>query len=123
MIFNKSPEPSIDLAKQALHSVEKSFASTERATSEALDSLVEGVQQVVPLLNRASDQVSALAQRGLDSVRDSSQQLRQRAERVSQNAVSYVRVEPVKSILMAAATGAALMALVSLLSRARRSGE
>lgn len=120
MIFNKSPEPSISLAKQALHSVEDSIASTERATSEALDSLADGVQQVVPLLNRASDQISALAQRGIDSVRDSSQQLRKRAERVSENTVSYVRVEPVKAILMAAATGAALMALISLFSRARR---
>jgi ElaB/YqjD/DUF883 family membrane-anchored ribosome-binding protein len=33
--------------------------------------------------------------------------------------VQYVRAEPVKAVLIAAATGAALMALVGLMSRSR----
>ena len=33
--------------------------------------------------------------------------------------VNYIKEEPVKSILVAAATGAALMALVSMMSRSR----
>lgn len=122
MIFDNSPQPSHNPIKPALHSVEDGAPASGRATSAALEGLVEGVQQAVPLMNRASDQISDLAQRGLNSLRDGSQQLRRRAERVSEDTVSYVRVEPVKAILMAAATGAALMALVSVFSRARRRG-
>ncbi len=67
---------------------------------------------------QAADQVSALAQRGVDQVRDTSRDLRLKAEHASDIAVNYIKDEPVKSILFAAATGAALMALISLISRA-----
>jgi ElaB/YqjD/DUF883 family membrane-anchored ribosome-binding protein len=45
--------------------------------------------------------------------------LRDQAMRAGTNTTHYIRAEPVKSVLMAAATGAALMALVSLLNRSR----
>lgn len=116
MFFNKSLDQAEKLTEQAIN-------STEHASNEALESLVDSVEaarrQAEPLLHRASEQVSAMAQRGLHSVRDTSQQLRTQAQRISDNTVSYVRVEPVKSVLMAAATGAALMALIALLGRSR----
>lgn len=40
-------------------------------------------------------------------------------EHASDTTVNYIREEPVKAVLMAAATGAALMALVSLVARSR----
>jgi ElaB/YqjD/DUF883 family membrane-anchored ribosome-binding protein len=54
-----------------------------------------------------------------NGIRDVSQNLQDRALRVSDNTVGYIRDEPVKSVLIAAATGAALVALVGLLSRSR----
>ena len=75
--------------------------------------------QIAPLLSRATDQASAFAQRGLDAVRDTSQQLRSKAQHASDTTVNYIKHEPYKSVLIAAATGAALMALVSLISRSR----
>ena len=75
-------------------------------------------EQASPMLNRATEQVSALAQRGVNTVRDTSQQLRDKALRASDSTVSYIKEEPVKAMLIAAATGAALMALVSLMGRA-----
>lgn len=54
-----------------------------------------------------------------DGMRDVSHHVQQRALRVSDNTVGYIRDEPVKSVLIAAATGAALVALVGLLSRSR----
>jgi hypothetical protein len=73
----------------------------------------------VPLLDRATDSAGALARRGIDAVRDSSQQLRDVAWRVSDDTARRVRNDPVKSMLIAAAAGAALMALVGLLTRSR----
>lgn len=109
MFTTRSSKQSNDLANQALK-------STRRVAHDALESLTGAVQdlrQVEPLLNRARDQVSALVQRGVDSVHDTSQQLRDRAQHASDKTVNYVRDEPIKAILIAAATGAALMALIS----------
>jgi hypothetical protein len=45
--------------------------------------------------------------------------LRVKAGHASDNTVHYIQHEPVKAVLLAAVTGAALMALVSLISRSR----
>jgi ElaB/YqjD/DUF883 family membrane-anchored ribosome-binding protein len=72
-----------------------------------------------PLLNSASEEASDLAQRVVEAVRESSQELQNKATRASDITVKYIRNEPVKSLLIAAATGATLMALVSLMLRSR----
>ena len=87
--------------------------------SSLSDTLKDIRQQAAPMLNRTTEQASELAQRGVDSVLDTSHQLKEKALRVSHNSVNYIKEEPVKSMLIAAATGAALMALVSLVSRSR----
>ena len=72
-----------------------------------------------PLMDSASEQASDLAQRVVEAVRESSQQLQHKAARASDSTVKYIRNEPVKSVLIAAAAGAALMALANLLLRSR----
>lgn len=121
-MLNPNPiEPSNNLADQAAQSAELAIKSTQRATNDALESLSGTVQdirkQASPMLNRASEQASALVQRGVDSVRDTSQHLRESVHHASDNTVNYIKEEPIKSILIAAATGAAIMALISLMSR------
>ncbi len=114
--------PANNLADQAAASADHAIRSTQKAANGALDSLSGTVhdlrEQASPMLNRATEQVSALAQRGVNTVRDTSQQLRDKALRASDSTVSYIKEEPVKAMLIAAATGAALMALVSLMGRA-----
>lgn len=126
MVSTKSLEPSSSLTDQAVQSADQAIKSTQRVASEALESLAVAVQdlrhQAEPLLHRAGDQISALAQRGADSVRETSQQLRNKAQHASDTTVNYIKDEPVKAILIAAATGAALMALISLISHSRGRG-
>lgn len=121
MIVRKTPEESNPVVDQAAKSADDAIKSTQRVANEALESLSGGVDdarhQAAPLLNRATEQASALAQRGVDAVRESSQQLRERAAQASDSTVNYIKDEPVKAILIAAAVGAALMALVSLMGR------
>jgi ElaB/YqjD/DUF883 family membrane-anchored ribosome-binding protein len=123
MITNKPFDPSNGLADQAsaTATADNAIRSTQRVANEALDSLAGGAQtlrnEVSPMINRAGEQASAFAQRGVNAVRDSTQQLRDRALRVSDSTVMYIKDEPLKSMLIAAATGAALMALVGMLSR------
>jgi len=49
--------------------------------------------------------------------RDVAEQMRQRALQASDKAAAYARDEPMKSLLVAAAAGALLMGLVSLMVR------
>ena len=89
-----------------------------------MESVAQAVQEiredaVTPLLNRAADRAGALAARSANAVREGSRQARATARQASASTVAYVRDEPVKSMLMAAATGAALLALFNLLTRSR----
>ena len=97
--------------------------STQRATDQAFDRLsetVEGVRsKAAPMLNKVASQAEAAARRGMDAVRDTSQQLRDRAMQAQDMTVAYVKDEPIKAMLIAAATGALLMGLITLLSRSR----
>ena len=85
--------------------------AAEKAT-RSLDRALEGGQA-------AARRASEMASRGMDAVRDGSQHLRDRALRVSDDSVAYIKHEPVKSMIYAAVAGAALMGVVSLLSRRR----
>ena len=111
-------------ADQTAMTVDHAIKSTQRATNDALNGLADSVEslrrETAPLLNRVSEQASSMARRGVDGVRESSQQLREKAGRAGDNTVAYIKDEPFKSILIAAATGAALMAAISLLSGSRR---
>ncbi|MBP8287355.1 MAG: hypothetical protein KAX57_11040 [Rhodoferax sp.] len=123
MFLNKPIEQSTSLVEGAVQSAEQAIKSTQQAASDALESLTVALQdlshQATPAIERAGDKVSSLAHRGLDNVRETSHQLRVKAEHASDNTVNYIRHEPVKSVIIAAATGAALMALISLVSHAR----
>ncbi len=113
-----------EVADNAVGTAQSTIHSTQRVADSALDTLSAKVEdlrgQAAPLLNRVSSQAEAAARRGIEAVRDTSQQLRERAMRVSDSAVGYVKDEPIKAMLIAAATGAALMGLIALLSRSSR---
>jgi len=126
MFAKKTIDQPANIADQAAHSADVAIKSTQRVANEALDGLAGSVEnartQVAPMLDRATEQASALAHRGLDAVRNGSQQLREKAVHATDTTATYIRNDPIKAVLIAAATGAALMALVSLLSRSRDRG-
>lgn len=87
------------------------------------------MEMQTPLVDRAAiaadhatGQAVGAAQRGVAAVRDGSQHLLDRAHLASDRTVGYIKDEPVKAMLIAAATGAVLMALVGLMTRPRRHG-
>ncbi len=90
-------------------------------TDHSLQQLNNLAGQAAPLLERATGQASAIARRSVDAVRDGSQHIRDSALRASDSTARYVRDEPLRSILIAAVAGAALMALVGLFTRSRTS--
>ncbi len=124
MLTNKPFETSpANLADQAAQSAENAIKSTQRAANGALDSLSSTVQdvrdQAAPAYNRLKTQTEELANCGMDALRNTSQQVRDTAAKASDQTLGYIKDEPLKAVLIAAATGAALMALISLMSRSR----
>lgn len=111
-------------AEHAADSAHNAIRSTQNVANAAFDRLNDKVDsardQAVPLINRLSTQAEAAARRGADAVKETSAHLRESALKAQDTTVSYIKDEPVKAMLIAAATGAALMALVSLASRSSR---
>ena len=91
----------------------------DHAFDRLSDTIESAREQTVPLINRLSSQAETAARRGVEAVRETGAQVREKALKASDSTVSYIKDEPVKAMLIAAATGAALMALIGLLSRSR----
>jgi ElaB/YqjD/DUF883 family membrane-anchored ribosome-binding protein len=112
-----------NVADQAADSATSAIRSTQNVANAAFDRLNDKVQsarsQTVPLINRLSSQAEAAARRSADAMRQTSAQIRDKAQMASDTTVGYIKDEPVKAMLIAAATGAVLMALISLMSRSR----
>lgn len=112
-----------DALDKGASSAQSAVRSTQRAADNAFDAMSEKIDeargQVAPMLSKVSSQAEAAARRGMDAVRDTSQQLREKAVHAQDMTVAYVKDEPVKAMLIAAATGALLMGLISLMGRSR----
>lgn len=112
------------LVDQAAQQAEHAIVSTRRLANEAMDGLAGSVEDLrhtaSPALSRVAEQAGALTQGGVDAVLNGSHRLADKARQAADGTVRYIQHEPVKSMLMAAATGAALMALVSLVAGRRR---
>jgi ElaB/YqjD/DUF883 family membrane-anchored ribosome-binding protein len=89
----------------------KDFAMNTTPLTNQTNSVLD---QAAHVARQAED----LTQRGVDAVRAGGEQLREKAQTLSDGTVDYIKDEPIKSMLIAAATGAALMAMLSLVSRA-----
>ncbi len=112
-----------DMADKAAGTAQGAIRSTQRTADQALDRLSDKVDdarsQAGPMLNKVTSQAEAAARRGMEAVRDTSQQLREKAMQAQDLTVAYVKDEPIKAMLIAAATGALLMGIISMLGRSR----
>jgi ElaB/YqjD/DUF883 family membrane-anchored ribosome-binding protein len=126
MFSNQTPETQNKLVDQAAASADQAIRSTQRVANEALNSVAGTAQNLrehaVPMVDRVAERASAMAHQGVDTVRERSHQLSESAHRVTDGTRHYVQDQPVKSLLIAAATGAVLMGLLSFLSGTRRQG-
>ncbi len=99
---------------RAAQSSDSAIKSTQNAAHQAVDSLSNSVHGL-------QDDAVAATHRGVDALRDKTLRLRERAAVVREDTVNYIKVEPIKAMLMAAATGAVVMALLGMRTRSRHS--
>jgi ElaB/YqjD/DUF883 family membrane-anchored ribosome-binding protein len=86
------------------------------AISDSASSMMKTTGQALDGLSREAQH---LAQRSSDLLQERSAQLRKQAAQTRDATLGYIQQEPVKAVLYAAAAGAALVILGSLLSRNR----
>lgn len=91
----------------------------ERTRDELADAAQSAADQASPKLQRARARAEEWAAQGAHRMRDLRDDVLDRADRVSSTTVGYVKDEPVKSLLMAAALGAAVALLARTLMRSR----
>lgn len=123
-------QPAADTARnlvdQGARAAHATVSQTRRAANHAIDSAADDIADAgaasSQTLQRALDRTQQFGRHTLEVVRDGSQQLRLKAQRATDASADYIRHEPIKSVLLAAAAGAALVALGSLFTRARRTG-
>lgn len=109
-----------NVARSAVQSAEQVASSTRQAIHNGMDdvstSLDHARQETGTALRQLVSDSEALAHRGMDKVRDSASQLREKSLHAKDVTTHYIQHEPVKSVLMAAALGAALMGLLALMT-------
>jgi ElaB/YqjD/DUF883 family membrane-anchored ribosome-binding protein len=102
---------------------------TTRTTTDlqqkAADTLTDGLHEAGNIassaFSRAAAQMEELTRRGMDRAKEVSTQARDQANRAGDRAVGYIQDEPVKSVLIAVAAGAAVAMLAAWFARSRAS--
>jgi ElaB/YqjD/DUF883 family membrane-anchored ribosome-binding protein len=70
-------------------------------------------------LSRAATQVEEMTKRSLERAKEASHVVRERVGRAGDMTVGYIREEPMKSLLVAAAVGAVVAGLIGWFTRSR----
>jgi ElaB/YqjD/DUF883 family membrane-anchored ribosome-binding protein len=81
--------------------------------------LAEQGAHLVDQAGESAEKALSATHRGIEAVRESSKQWLSRAQVATDSTTDYIRQEPVKAVLIAAATGAAVLGLIALLVRRR----
>lgn len=95
-------------------------STPEQLAEQAKNKIAEVSHEASAAMSRMTGQVEDLARRTLDRARETSAQVKERIGRAGDATVTYIKDEPVKAVMIAAATGAATALLISWLSSRRR---
>jgi ElaB/YqjD/DUF883 family membrane-anchored ribosome-binding protein len=110
----RTPETPIEtgLGDRFTRTAGRAIEATRSGANHALDLAADQADQLrrhaAPIVDKAAEQATALADRGVGLLRESSQMLRDRAHHARESTASYVSQSPMKSLMFAAAVGAAL---------------
>jgi ElaB/YqjD/DUF883 family membrane-anchored ribosome-binding protein len=112
-----------DWADKAADNVQGSIREaqqTANGASEKLSSKVETIRsQAAPSIKKVMDQAQAVVRQGMEAVSTAAQHVRDTSEHASDSVVAFTKENPIKTILMAAVSGALLLALFNALARSR----
>ena len=94
--------------------------ATHSAADQVNQSLHALVQEVSPKLTSMAERVAQMSRQGMAAMQNGQHHLSDSLHDAKDGTVSYIRHEPVKSVLIAAAVGAGLVTMLTLLTRSKR---
>lgn len=105
------------LSDQLMNGAEKAMGSTRAMANDTLDRAEDKVRHlrgsIDPLVDKLASQAQKLARQSLDMASEASERAQRSMHRYADATTRYVANEPVKSVLIAAAVGAAVALLVA----------
>jgi len=120
---NDFAKQSHDWAHKAADKVQGSIRDAQQTANEAGEKLSNEVatarSQAAPSIKKVADQTQAIVRQGMQAVNGAAQQVRDTAMHASDSLVAFTKENPIKTILIAAASGALLLTLFNALARLR----
>jgi ElaB/YqjD/DUF883 family membrane-anchored ribosome-binding protein len=111
------------LADKAADKVQGGIREAKHAATEAGAALSHKADElrhdVGPAINKAIDRVRSVGRQGREAVGDAAQRTLDAASDASDSIVKYTRKNPIKALLIAAASGALLLSLLNVLKSTR----
>ncbi len=108
-----------DHFNRAAASLRAAERDAQAAIGSAADGLASAYGDAKPVLSGYAQRAREFASDGYDAARERAAALRDRGQQAVESTRGYVAEEPIKSLLIAAAVGAAVIALVEVV-RIRR---
>lgn len=111
------------IAQQATDKADQAIGQARKAADGALDTLQEKASHLAAVapgtLSRVAAQIDDITRRGIDRAKAASETAKEQAARAGDRTVGYIKDEPVKAVLVAAAAGAVLAVCIGALSRSK----
>lgn len=115
-IATTAAQRAVDRSDQAVTTTKDRVRDAAEAVNGGLDKLQESGASA---LTRAAARADELTRQGMEQARHASHVVREQAQAKGDQAVGYIRHQPVKAILMAAAAGAVLAWIMGRSDRTR----
>lgn len=116
-------ESAAELANRLAREADHAIDATRQSANGALDRLSVGVDHLhdaaASRLDQVASQAEDLRRRSAERARQMGSDLREQVAHAGDVAASTIRHDPLKSVIVAAATGAAVAVLVGWISRLR----
>ncbi len=108
-----------DARQTASEAIDSTRAYAQNAVNAAGEKVRDLKRDFEPSVEQLAARVQQAVQRGLDAASTTSARAQQRLEDAASVTGRYISNQPVRSVLVAAAAGAAITALIVLASRSR----
>jgi hypothetical protein len=117
---NTITNPGKDMADAAANKIQSGIGGAKLAIDKAADQLSNKVEGLGTASKPAIKQMTAQVQSFAEGVRDTGRRFGDAAHRASDSVISFTKENPLKAIIIAAASGAALITLFNAIARSRR---
>jgi len=121
--MSTTPKSASQLTEEARQTANDAIESTRAYAQNAVNAAGERVRDlrgtVEPAVEQLASRVQQAVQRGLEAASRSSTKASRQIEQAAEVTGKYIADQPMRSVLVAAAAGAAITALIVLASRRR----